>query len=349
MRGDLPGAAEAFDEAAEVAQQTQSTELLGMAQAMQCRAATWLGDHDRARRLGERAVTATSAEGSWFEAVARAVLAQARLIGGDAEGVVDEILRAGGGPELPRFDPASQCDFLEVATRAAVAVGRLDDANRFAVQATTTAELLPLHAPGGGAALARAQVLLSRGRWNKAAATAREAATEYAAIGNRLEHGRALLLAGTALAEGHNRRMALKELRVAEADFAACSAAHFQAVSRAAMRRLGVRVPQPRAHSEPKRASARPPAPAKSEQLAARVGSGQADRRRSHQPTDRSAARGQREDRRESRLAHLHQARGQLAGRDRQRGGRSELLPRLTELSDVRDNPDSQPRLLSQS
>ena len=63
LRGDLPAAAEAFDEAAEIAHRTQSAELIGMAAAMQCRVATWLGDHDRARRLGERAVQETSEHG----------------------------------------------------------------------------------------------------------------------------------------------------------------------------------------------------------------------------------------------------------------------------------------------
>ncbi|HEY7042382.1 MAG TPA: AAA family ATPase [Nocardioidaceae bacterium] len=246
LRGDLPGAAEAYDEAAEVAHRTQSTELLVMAETMQCRAATWLGDHDRARRLGERAVASTAEQGSWFEAIARAVLAQARLVGGDASGVLDAVISAGGGPELPRFDPASRCDWWEVATRAAIAEGDLVTAQGLVERVSETSRTLELRAPRGAAALARAQLSAALGHWHVAVEEAHAAAAQFAAVGNRLERGRALLVSGSALAEAGQRKAALEEIQTAEHDFATCSAAHFQALSRSLMRRLGRRVPSPR-------------------------------------------------------------------------------------------------------
>ncbi len=246
LRGDLPAAAEAFDEAAEIAHRTQSAELIGMAAAMQCRVATWLGDHDRARRLGERAVQETSEHGSWFDTVARAVLAQAHLVAGDASTVVHDLVIAGGGELLPRFDPATRCDWWEVLTRAALADEDAPDvatATRYAELATQTADELPLQSPQAAAALACAHVAAAQDDWAKASAAALDAADGFAIVGNRLEQGRALLAAGTSYAADGARRDGLDVLRLADAAFAECSAAHLQAQTRALMRRLGVRLP----------------------------------------------------------------------------------------------------------
>jgi DNA-binding CsgD family transcriptional regulator/tetratricopeptide (TPR) repeat protein len=251
LRGELAGAAEAYDEAAEAAARTHSGQLMGMAHTMQCRAATWLGDHGRARLLGEQAVAAVGGQGGWFEAIARAVLAQARLVGGDAGNVVAEILDAGGGADLPRFDPVSRCDWWEVVARAAVLAGDVGQAQVFADRAAATAREVSLHAPAGAAALAQAEVLVATGEWDGAVGSARRSAGEFMAIDNRLELGRARLVLGTALDGLGDRAAAVEAVVAAESDFAACSAAHLQAVSRSMLRRLGRRVPSPRGRPAP--------------------------------------------------------------------------------------------------
>jgi DNA-binding CsgD family transcriptional regulator len=214
---------------------------------MKCRVATWLGDHDRACRLGERAVQETSEPESWFDTVARATLAQAHLAAGDVSTVEVDLLVAGGGHLLPRFDPATRCDWWEVLTRAAL--GREDapdirSAAHYAELATRTADELPLQSPQAAAALANAHVAAAQERWSVAAAAAMDAADGFAVVGNRLEQGRALLTAGTSYAAGGSRGDGLDVLRLADAAFAECSAAHLQAQTRASMRRLGVRLPR---------------------------------------------------------------------------------------------------------
>jgi DNA-binding CsgD family transcriptional regulator len=242
ISGDLPGATEAFDEAHESAERVGSRELTTMAVAMQCRAATWRGDTKAAERLGAAAVALTEERSNWFASVAAALLAQARLAAGDHAGCADAILKAGGGPDLPGFDPVSRCDWWEVAVTAAILDGDLARASEFSSRSRACAEALPLQGPRGFALLAESRILLARGEPGKAAISAAEAKGHFAAIGQRLETARATYLEGLARGELGNRRDALELLSEAETVFAACRAARLRAETRVALRRFGRRV-----------------------------------------------------------------------------------------------------------
>jgi DNA-binding NarL/FixJ family response regulator len=241
--GELVLAAESYDEAAEVAAQIASRELATMTLAMQCRVATWLGDLDRAEALGVRAVEAAAGRDNWFAAVAVAVLAQARVAAGRSDGCIEAILDAGGGPDLPNFDPSSRCDWWEVLTRAALLDSDPARAGGFARRATACAASLPLCSPRGYAAIAVAEVLLATDAHQAAADQARIAAAHFESAGYRLDAARADLVGGEALGRAGKRMEALSLLSDAQLVFESCQATQLRSQARAAMRRLGKRLP----------------------------------------------------------------------------------------------------------
>ncbi|WP_426561776.1 helix-turn-helix transcriptional regulator [Angustibacter sp. McL0619] len=241
--GRLGEAAEVFDEAAEAAAPTASPELETMTVTMQCRAATWLGDLRRARTLGARAVRAAQGRENWFASVAVATLAQARLAAGHPQGCVQAIFDAGGGIELESFDPASRCDWWEVATRAALLEGQHELAADLAARSARCAASVELSAPAANARLASAEVLLARGDGAAAATDAERAAELFARAGYELDRARAQLVQGRAAALAGERGAALAVLHEAQTTFATCGARRLLAEARFELRRLGLRLP----------------------------------------------------------------------------------------------------------
>jgi DNA-binding CsgD family transcriptional regulator len=187
-------------------------------------------------------VALTGERSNWFASVAAALLAQARLSAGDPSGCVDAILRAGGGPDLPGFDPASRCDWWEVAITAAVLENDLPTARDLCSRSQACAARLPLHAPTGFTLLARAKILLANAEPAAAAEHAARANAHFRAIGQRLEAARASYLEGLARGEAGDRGHALELLTQAESVFADCGAARLRAEARVALRRFGRRV-----------------------------------------------------------------------------------------------------------
>ncbi len=240
--GDLAGATEAFDEARESAERVGSRELTTMATAMQCRAATWRGDLEAAERFGAEAVAMAAERSNWFASVAAALLAQARLVAGNPAGCVEAILKAGGGPDLPGFDPSSRCDWWEAAITAAVLEGDLEGARDLSARSQACARELPLQAPEGFAHLGEARILLASDQPGAAAEQAARAAALFTSIGHRLEAARAQYLEGLARGRMGERIAAVDLLTAAEAVFAQCRAARMRAEARAELRRLGRRV-----------------------------------------------------------------------------------------------------------
>ena len=84
--------------------------------------------------------------------------------------------------------------------RAALALGRIDDAATWAAAATAHADRLQLPVGSARAACARAEVLLARGETAEAARLAQQASADAEAAGARADALDALLLAGRALA-----------------------------------------------------------------------------------------------------------------------------------------------------
>jgi DNA-binding CsgD family transcriptional regulator len=113
---------------------------------------------------------------------------------------------------------------LPDAIEACVAVGRLEAADRLLSKLDAQARALN-HVWATPAALrCRALLLLARGDAEAALAAADDAATRFEALGFKLEHGRALLLAGDALRRRGERRRAADRLESAADTFAALGA-----------------------------------------------------------------------------------------------------------------------------
>ncbi len=244
-QGDLPAAAECFNDAREAALQTGSDELHTMSLAMLCRIATWRGDLGTALDMGKRAVETAGSVRDWFSTLALAILGQARLAAGDAAGCVDAVLTAGGGVELPGFDPASRPDWYEVLARAEVERGCPDAANDWAARAEASA--LPLELVGRRAfgLLARAQADAAskggRARVRAALERARSAVEAFLEVDDRLDAARALVVSGECLAALDRRTDAVVEIERAMATFADCGAERLKQVAALRLRSLGRR------------------------------------------------------------------------------------------------------------
>jgi DNA-binding CsgD family transcriptional regulator len=244
-RGDLAGAAERFDDAREAALQTGSDELHTMSLAMLCRIATWRGDLGTALDMGRRAIETAGSVRDWFSTLALAILGQARLAAGDPAGCVDAVLTAGGGPDLPGFDPASRPDWYEVLVRAELERGDHDAAQDRAERAEAAAAPLGLAGRRGFGLLARAQADAApggaRSRVRGGLERAREAAGAFSEVGDRLDAARAMVVGGECLAMLGHRTDAVVEIERAMATFAECGAERLTQVAAMRLRALGRR------------------------------------------------------------------------------------------------------------
>ncbi len=237
LLGRLSEAAARFDDALETAVLTGSDELRTMALSQLCWITAWQGDLDRAQRLGEEAVESAGAITDWFSATAHGMLAQTRLYAGDPAGCLEILLAAGGGPELPAFDPLSRVAWFELLAEAGWVAGRHDDAAEWAERARVQASAFGLDLRTGFAQLA--QAVARQGECP--IAEARAAAFSFARSGDRVDAGRAHLLAGVLLGEQGRVEQAREELGRAKGLFAACGADLFHARALREERRVNAR------------------------------------------------------------------------------------------------------------
>jgi DNA-binding CsgD family transcriptional regulator len=138
-------------------------------------------------------------------------------LAGDPERLLAELTDV-GGPRLERLDPAAVTGLLLIATRSAVALGRIDDAGRYA-EATIRIAGGP-HLPAGSVrgVRARAEVLLARDQPRAAARLAVSAINDAERLGLRQEHLGARLLAGRALLAAGQHEAGIAELQRILAD-----------------------------------------------------------------------------------------------------------------------------------
>jgi DNA-binding CsgD family transcriptional regulator len=152
----------------------------------------------------------------------------------DAERCVREMVAA-GGPGLERLDPWLSSRLRLVLVSAAVAAGRLEDADRWA---TVPEGGLPIGAVR--ARCARAEVLLARGE--PAAALAGAATTAADAAGAPLDAATARLLSGRALAAAGRAGEAKAALQQVAADAGRGGALRLRDAAARELRRLGTRM-----------------------------------------------------------------------------------------------------------
>ncbi|MFE2757218.1 AAA family ATPase [Actinosynnema sp. NPDC059335] len=243
--GELDLAARFAEDAVATAELSGSDELRTMTYTLQALVANRQGDVDLARRAGERAVTAAGRDRDWWAATAAIVHGEARLNAGDdpAE-CLRAVADAAGGPDLAAVDPGHRPNWYQVFFYTALGVGDLDAArswlDRMAAASAGLDAVLPCRA--ALVRLARGHLLLARDRPGPALDHARAAAAVFADADDRLDLGRAHLLAGLALTAAGRRAEAVAELDRARATFATAGAHRLHDEAVRGLRRLGHRV-----------------------------------------------------------------------------------------------------------
>lgn len=230
--------------AADAAEVTADYEWFSAALAMRCWCATWAGDLASAREAGERAVEAVATLPGASSVFARVMLAHVRLADGDAARCAEELLRAGGGADLPDVYPLTRTSCYEMLVRAELAQGHRTQAHDWARRAEADADRVDLPTQVGTARLARAEVLLGEDP-GTSADCADAAAVVFAKRGDVLRAGRARLLLGRAHAAADHHEDAARELGRARALLTEAGAHRLGAEAVRELRPLEQLVPSP--------------------------------------------------------------------------------------------------------
>ncbi len=242
-RGRCAEACELAEVAEDAARLAVNPQSLSWALWVRALAATAAGDHVLALRSGEEcmAVGSTvdhnviSATGGW-------VFGATLLEAGEPERCRAEVLKSGGGPDLPLVGSGVRCTCYELLTRAELALGRRAEAMAWAERAVAVAAGLTLDVARSAARRAQAVVLIETGEHARAAELALAAAADCERASAPIEAARSRVLAGRALALAGERERAVAELERAERDLAACGAPSYRAEAVRELERLGRRV-----------------------------------------------------------------------------------------------------------
>jgi DNA-binding CsgD family transcriptional regulator len=223
--GRLADAAEVLDTAVEIARLSGHTEGLAWNLFSRSLAATAAGDVETALATAEEAAAALRDSDETFLTMGAAgALAAALAEAGEPQGAVAALLGAGGGDELPLIPSCWRTAAFELLTRAWLAAGRPDEAERAAARAESTAEALGLRMPAAMAERARAAIALHSGDVSSAADLALASAAAAEEVGAVVEAALSRLIAGRALAAAGEKERAASELERAAAAFDACGA-----------------------------------------------------------------------------------------------------------------------------
>ncbi|MBD0746776.1 LuxR C-terminal-related transcriptional regulator [Streptomyces sp. CBMA152] len=244
LSGRLHEAEAAAAEALELAVRSGAEEARSGALAVSCRIAVVTGDLDAALRAGAAAteyLPGGAGVGGWSGASVARALAEARLDAGDATGCLAAV-RTVGGVELAWADVWSRVDWCELFTRASLAAGRDDVAERWADRAMAAARPLALPGRVGLALLARAQVLAHQRSDSafRASVAAYDALTEAGLV---IDANRARLTAAASLTARGDTRRAAAELATAHRTFTACGARSLARRASAERRRIAATRP----------------------------------------------------------------------------------------------------------
>ena len=158
------------------------------------------------------------------------------------ERCIREMVEA-AGPGLERADQSWRTWLLAQLVRAALALGRLDDAERWTAEIEERAELTGTPGAQTRAAASRAGVLVARGEPAAGAALAAEAADAAEAAGVRLDGIAARLAAGRALAAAGDRAAAVAAFQRVASDAGQGGAGLFVEAAARELRKLGSRLP----------------------------------------------------------------------------------------------------------
>lgn len=219
--GRFSESAEWAADAVQAAEQSASDELRTMAYTLRCLSAMHLADLGTALDAGARAVAAAGPVSDWWAASAGMLLGQAKfLAGADPEACLDEILRAGGGPDLVAVDPGNRPYFYEFLVLSELARGDTAAALAWVDRMDAAVARLGPSARyrAGMAQLLRAETLLETAPL-AAVEFAQRALESFTAARARFFAGRAHLVAGRAMISFGERKPGLAHVRRAQEIF----------------------------------------------------------------------------------------------------------------------------------
>jgi DNA-binding CsgD family transcriptional regulator len=170
---------------------------------------------------------------------AAVALAYALLETGDPNRSVELLLTFAGGDELRLIGGGWRARYLELLTRALLAAGRREEAERAANAAQECADAVDLPMAGAMARLAAAALALDAGDAAGAAERALGAAAALDAVGDMFDAALSRMLAGRALAQAGEPGGAAVELERAAAAFDSFGSLRYRAEAERELRKLG--------------------------------------------------------------------------------------------------------------
>ncbi|MFF5965094.1 LuxR C-terminal-related transcriptional regulator [Streptomyces collinus] len=191
-----------------------------LAQAIRATALAWARgrqDADEAVALVEEATSATPAGHGWWTASATGLLAQARLLAGDAAGCRRTLLEGGGGKRLPRVRPFSRPLLLTLLATATLECGDREEAHRLVRAAEAEADRLGLPVQEAYVRCARAQLHMTDGEHDAAAKLFELAAEAFRLADMPVQYAWILATGARSFHEAHGPATALGHLDAAEA------------------------------------------------------------------------------------------------------------------------------------
>ena len=238
---DLDGALAEVEAAEECARLNGHPQQVLIALWLRTMALHHRGDADAAERAAEEfTALARTRPSSALVHNASCNVASTR-IDRDPERAMREMVEA-AGPQLEHTDHYWGCALLLGLVRAAIAAGELEQAERWAAEASGRDCGLGLPVSDLRAALARAEVLLARGDAHAAAALAGWTAAAADHIPAPMDATDARLLAGRALAAAGEVEEAKAALQRVAADAGRGGALRLRNAAQRELRRLGTRV-----------------------------------------------------------------------------------------------------------
>jgi ATP/maltotriose-dependent transcriptional regulator MalT len=241
-RGQLAEAAALLDGAVEAARLARDDQGLAWTLLDRAFTACLAGDLDLATECADESVALTRALGDSLISVnAGAVLADATMERGDPARAAELLVASGGGDRLPRIPGALRAYYLELLTRAWLALDRVPQAQRAAAEAQAAAGMAQVPLAAALAGRASASVALALGDVEQAASDALASAGLADRIGAVLEAGRCRLVAGQALALAGQRDHAVAQLETAVTALENCGAARHRGRAERELGKLGHR------------------------------------------------------------------------------------------------------------
>jgi DNA-binding CsgD family transcriptional regulator/tetratricopeptide (TPR) repeat protein len=233
-------AEELFDGAVEAARLTGNAQGLALNLFNRSTAALVAGNLDVALATAQESFQLVEdMEPGLISVPAAVTYAYALLETGQAERSVDVFLTRAGGEELRLVGGGWRARYLEVLTRALLAIGNQAQARRAVAAARACADAVGLPSAAAMASLAAATLALEDGEPTTAAEQALAAAATLEAVAALFDAARARELAGRALALAGDRSGAERELELAATAFESFGSLRYRNQAERELRKLG--------------------------------------------------------------------------------------------------------------